>query len=86
VSNWQSKLPWIQAFYAIKSNPIFPLLNDLSAKENVGFDCASKTEIKIALELGTQPKDIVYSNPVKLESDLAWANKKGIRLTTADTL
>jgi diaminopimelate decarboxylase len=75
VSNWQSKLPWIQAFYAIKSNPIFPLLNDLyiilinftrSAKENVGFDCASKTEIKIALELGTQPKDIVYSNPVKL--------------------
>ncbi len=65
-----------------------------SAKENVGFDCASKTEIKIALELGTQPKDIVYSNPVKLvwnlvikkESDLAWANKKGIRLTTADTL
>jgi len=36
--------------------------------------------------LGTKPKDIVFSNPVKLESDLAWANKKGIRLTTADTL
>jgi len=61
-------------------------LNDLSSHENVGFDCASKAEIKLALELGTLPKDIVYSNSIKLEADLAWANKKGIRLTTADTL
>lgn len=52
----------------------------------MGFDCASKTEIKIALELGTRPQDIVFSNPIKLESDLAWANKKGVTLTTADTL
>jgi len=36
----------------------------------VGFDCASKTEIKMALELGTKPEDIVYSNSVKLEKDL----------------
>lgn len=60
-------MPWIQPFYAIKSNPIQPLLNDLSSHENIGFDCASKAEIKLALELGTLPKDIVYSNSIKLE-------------------
>lgn len=86
MANWKKNLSWIQPFYAIKSNPIQPLLNDLSNFENVGFDCASKTEIKMALELGTKSKDIVYSNSIKIERDLQYANKKGIQLTTADTL
>jgi len=39
-------------FYAIKSNPIQPLLTDMLANQ-AGFDCASKGEIKTVLKLGT---------------------------------
>lgn len=50
------------------------------------MDCASKTEIKQALSVGLSAADIVYSNPIKDETDLKWAYKNGIRLTTADTI
>lgn len=56
------------------------------AAGNVGFDCASKKEIKMALNLGATNKDIVYSNSVKNETDLMYADKKKVRLTTADTI
>lgn len=31
-----------------------------------GFDCASKNEIKSVLKLGCNPKDIIFSNSVKI--------------------
>jgi diaminopimelate decarboxylase len=51
-----------------------------------GFDVASKGEIKTVLKLGTSPDRIVLSNSVKKEEDIAYAKKKGVKLTTADTL
>lgn len=72
-------------FYAIKSNPIEPLLNDMTNYET-GFDCASKGEIKTVLKLGTSPDRIVLSNSIKKEEDIGYAAKKGVRLTTADTI
>jgi len=30
------------------------------------------------MKLGCDPKDIIYSNPVKNEKDLIWANKNGV--------
>jgi diaminopimelate decarboxylase len=41
IDDWRKTLSWITPFYAIKSNPISPLLNDLISR-NTGFDCASK--------------------------------------------
>ena len=85
LDNWHNSLPWIRPFYAIKSNPISLLCKELAAK-GAGMDCASKTEIKQALGLGLSPADIIYSNPIKDETDLKWAYKNGLRLTTADTI
>lgn len=85
LDNWHKSLPWIRPFYAIKSNPIPLLCKELAAKGS-GMDCASKTEIKQALSAGLSAADIVYSNPIKDETDLKWAYKHGIRLTTADTI
>lgn len=42
VSNWKRALPWITPYYAIKSNPIEPLINDIVAGPYGTFDCASK--------------------------------------------
>lgn len=85
LTNWQMSLPWIRPFYAIKSNPLNCLLKELTAG-GTGLDCASRTEIKQALDLGLQSRDIVYSNPIKDENDLKWAADNGISLTTADTI
>jgi diaminopimelate decarboxylase len=81
---WQTALPWIRPFYAIKSNPIGCLLKELTAGGS-GLDCASRAEIKQALDLGLPVSDIVYSNPIKDENDLKWAADNNIQLTTADT-
>lgn len=52
---------------------------------DVGFDCASKTEIKTALKMGCLPENIVFSNPVKFEEDIDFARKKKVLITTADS-
>lgn len=84
VNQWREHLSWISPFYAIKANPIKPLVNDLS-QAGFGFDCASKAEIETALKQGTSPQNIVFSNSIKEERDIAYAAKNGVLLTTADT-
>jgi diaminopimelate decarboxylase len=85
LTTWQATLPWIRPFYAIKSNPLNCLVKELTTG-GAGLDCASKNEIKQALDLGLTSSDIVYSNPIKDENDLKWAAENGINLTTADTI
>lgn len=85
LSAWYAQLPWIRPHYAIKANPINCLLKELT-QGGAGLDCASKTEIMSALDLGLKPSDIVYSNPIKDQNDLEWASNNGINLTTADTI
>lgn len=53
----------------MKSNPAVPLLKDLVA-QNSGFDCASRSELEAALNIGASKHSIVYSNSIKDESDL----------------
>jgi len=85
IQTWKRTLPWIKPFYAMKSNPITPLIQDVM-KCNLGFDCASKGEIQKALNLGINSNNIVYSNPIKEEKDIKFAMRNDILLTTADTL
>ena len=72
LSAWKAALPWIKPHYAVKSNPAFPLLNDFH-NGGSGFDCASRTELESAMSVGADKENIVYSNSIKDESDLAWA-------------
>jgi diaminopimelate decarboxylase len=85
LSIWNKTLPWIKPHYAIKSNPALPLLNDLQAR-GAGFDCASRTELEAVMAVGASRDSIVYSNPIKDESDLMWAEANGVKYTTADSI
>lgn len=85
IKKWKQNLPWIKPFYAMKSNPITPLIQDV-VNSDLGLDCASKGEIQRALNFGVSGSEIVYSNSIKEERDLKYALKKNITLTTADTL
>jgi diaminopimelate decarboxylase len=69
----------------MKSNPLSRLIKD-TIEAGCGADCASRDELRTALEHGLSPADIVYSNVVKAEGDLVAANGMGIQLTTADTI
>jgi ornithine decarboxylase len=82
---WKKALPWIKPHYAIKSNPAMPLLNDFHAN-GASFDCASRAELESVMSVGASKEDIVYSNPIKDESDLTWAENNGVKYTTADSI
>jgi len=85
ISDWKTSLPWIKPHYAVKSNPMEQLLQDVN-KQECGFDCASKSEIKTVLKMGVHPSNIVFSNSIKIESDIDYAYRKGVRYTTADSI
>ena len=56
-------------FIAVKCNDNPMLLRTLAAL-GVGFDCASKNEIRSVLDLGVNPSSIIYANPCKQASHL----------------
>lgn len=72
LNSWRSKLSWIQPFYALKSNPIDPLVEDLTSN-GAGLDVASQGEIRKGLEMGVSASNMIYSNPVKEEKDILYA-------------
>jgi ornithine decarboxylase len=59
IHKWETQLPWIQPYYALKSNPSEEIIKILS-QHNVGFDAASTQEILLAKKYS---KDIIYTNP-----------------------
>ena len=85
IENWKKVLPWIKPHYAVKSNPCEEILGDL-VQRGSGLDCASMPEIKSAIKAGGEIKHVVYSNSVKNEEDLSWAEKMGVMMTTADSI
>ena len=49
-----------------------------------GFDCASKTEIDLALRTGIDPSRIIYAQPCKTKSYLRYASQVGVKQMTFD--
>lgn len=91
---WNSELPYIKPYYAVKCNPNPQFVKFLisSYGTNIGFDCASQAEIQIVLnaanELGMRKRfnNIIYANPVKAISHLKFANSNNVNLTTVDSI
>jgi ornithine decarboxylase len=82
-NNWIEKLPNIKPFFAIKCNPnekIIKLLGDLGCN----FDCASKSEIELILNIIKDPNRIIYANPCKSCSYIKYANDNNVKLFTFD--
>ncbi|SCU98429.1 LADA_0H12970g1_1 [Lachancea dasiensis] len=84
-AHWRSKLPRVQPFYAVKSNPNRLVLETL-AKLNVNFDCASKSEIEMVLSLGVDPSRIIYANPCKASSFIRFAKNQCVTKSTFDNV
>ncbi|KAJ7713956.1 ornithine decarboxylase [Mycena maculata] len=81
---WQSCLPQIQPFYAVKCNPD-PYVLRLLAALGTGFDCASNGEISQVLDIGpVDPARIIFANPCKAVSFVRNAAKMGVDMMTFD--
>jgi ornithine decarboxylase len=54
------------------------------AKCGAGFDCASKAEVKAALDAGVSPDEIIYANPCKQASHIKFACENKVNVMTFD--
>jgi len=76
----RSRLPsGIKLHYAIKANPMSALVCHVAGRVD-GLDVASAGELKLALDAGTNPRDISFAGPGKRESELAQALAANILL------
>jgi ornithine decarboxylase len=76
-------LPDTRVFYAVKANPAPEVLRLLASLGSC-FDVASTGEVDMALEAGATAERISYGNPIKKESEIAYAFSKGITLYAVD--
>lgn len=85
---WNSQLPFVQPYYAVKCNPDPTLLHWLY-KHNTSFDCASTREMSLVKTLfGKQHmgNHVLFANPCKTMSDITYAKNNAIPWVTADSI
>ena len=88
---WNSLLPRIQPFYAVKCAPDRAIISTLAAL-GAGFDCASSAEIDLVVRgcacahvpIDEVPSRVIFANPVKIPSHIRHATQHGIHLMTFD--
>jgi len=80
---WIDLLPRVKPYYAIKCNPNNAIIKTLGSL-GVNFDCASKSEIQQVLGSGISASRIIYANPTKMKSHIAYAKSSGVDLMTFD--
>uniref|UniRef100_A0A7S2S2J0 Orn/DAP/Arg decarboxylase 2 N-terminal domain-containing protein n=1 Tax=Mucochytrium quahogii TaxID=96639 RepID=A0A7S2S2J0_9STRA len=80
---WRKLLPRVEPFYAVKCNDD-PQIISKFVSLGVGFDCASKKEVKQVLDLGAKTEDVVFANPCKAKSHIVYAQHVGVNQYTFD--
>ena len=88
---WRQLFPRIKPFFALKCNPD-PMVAAVLGQTNraAGFDCASFSEITLALSSttagngGGNPNLLVYANPQRAEHDLEESLRLGVTAFTFD--
>nr|XP_039261771.1 antizyme inhibitor 2-like isoform X1 [Styela clava] len=80
---YNSLLPRVKTFYAVKSAAYDPLLSALMELGS-GFYCASQEELNQVKRLGVRPEKIMLSNPCKQISHLRTAKEHGVSLLVFD--
>lgn len=81
---WRRKMPRIIPFYAVKCHLNTAMVLTLASLGS-GFDCASACEIEQIVDLGISPDRVIYANPCKRISDLRFASKMKIQVSTFDS-
>ena len=74
----------IEIYYAMKCNPNPEIMRTVL---NCGgnFEVASANEIKSAVDIGADPKTIIFSNPVKTIEDIKSAHQSGVKYYAFDS-
>jgi ornithine decarboxylase len=89
IDEWNTHIPYIQPYYAIKSFPNKQLIHFLAKKRNIGkfsmigFDCASRDEI---MSIKKYNNPIIFANPVKSIEDLLCARKYKVKRLVVDSV
>lgn len=83
-SKWKKNLPRITPYYAIKCNPC-PIIIELLNKLGCCFDCASQQEILQAINLGVEPKNIIFANPCKPVDFIKFSRSNDVDLLVVDS-
>ncbi|KAJ4922732.1 hypothetical protein JOQ06_004010 [Pogonophryne albipinna] len=81
---WLTLLPRVKPFYAVKCNNTPAVLRVLRAL-STGFDCASKAEIQMVLNLGVSPDNIIFAHTAKPMSHIRFAAAHRIQTMTFDS-
>jgi len=87
VKMWKHYLPYITPFYAVKSNDNAQLMNwmiDLFGPSNMGFDCASLSEIDSVRKLSKNTR-ILYAQPCKTATDIGESLRRGVHASVVDS-
>ncbi len=79
----QETLPEVRIYYAVKANPVAPVIAALAA-EGACFDLASAGEITRCAGLGIPPDRVCFGNTIKAEVTIAAAHEMGIGLFAFD--
>jgi ornithine decarboxylase len=77
-------LPGVAVHYAVKANPDSRLLACLHAA-GCRFEAASWTEVRAAIRAGADPRQVLFTHPVKPAEDIARAHKAGVWRFAADS-
>ncbi|XP_017061307.1 ornithine decarboxylase 2-like [Drosophila ficusphila] len=80
---WQKLMPKIKPHYAVKCNDN-PVVVKFLADLGIGFDCASKNELKLVLGFGVSPERIIFAHPCRPVSHLKFAKKQKVLNGTVD--
>ncbi|MET7425208.1 type III PLP-dependent enzyme [Dactylosporangium sp. NPDC005555] len=70
-------IPGVQTFYAMKCNPSADILGTLAALGS-SFEVASIGELRMLQEIGVDPAEVLYSNPIKPPAAIVEARKAGL--------
>jgi len=82
-NEWNTLLPRVKPFYAIKCNPSPAVIRTL-AHLGANFDCASKAEIQQVMGSGVSASRIIYANPTKMKAHIEYAKSSGVEMMTFD--
>jgi ornithine decarboxylase len=76
-AEFRAAMPGVRTCYAMKCNPSPEILRTLAAR-GAGFEIASLGELRTLQEIGVDPAEVLYSNPVKPPTHIAEAFGAGL--------
>jgi ornithine decarboxylase len=82
---FRAAMPRVRPHYAVKANPDRRVVDALR-REGCRFEIASTSELDLLAELGVDPADVFFSNPVRSREAVAYAASRGVQWYVVDSV